>query len=217
MPKRKRTTGSKSRKKTSPWTSSGGGVPRFSTLAAKSANRNVTRLSQAVLVATINVSGSANVFDAYSHALSDLPNYTEYQTVFDEYRFVAIKYTFCCSQVVNTFSTAPATVSVPTLVTCLDTDDASPPSSASLLSHDTAIIHGPTTKAMTRWVQPEAALAAYQGTFAGYAAKSRQWIQTVSSGVQHYGMKLGLYNNSSASSYNMLVFAQYYLEFRKAI
>lgn len=220
MPKRKTTSTYKVKRKRSKWASAGNGIPPAPrTLDAKTANRNITSISQTVLTQVV-LSSATNYFGAFTFALSDISNYTEYQTVFDEYRIVAVKMTACTGVVVNTNTYNGSSIvgtQVPQLITAIDTDDAATPNLNTILSHDTCKIHGVANKTFTRWLQPEVALAAYQGTFVGYAAKSKQWIQTVSSGVQHYGLKYAIVDVQAQNSQNYNFYMTYYFEFRKAI
>lgn len=205
------------RRRSSQWSSAGGGVPRFRSIVSRSANRNVTRVTQTVEKLNVSLGVGGSYFAAVNFQLSDIANVSQFQTVFDEYRITAVKLTCSFGTVVNFAPTATTIVECPIFISAIDTDDSSTPTYANLLSHDTCLIHGSTTRSFTRWLRPEVALAAYQGTFAGYGSKANQWIDTQSVNVQHYGFKLGLINVQASTSDHMIIHATYYIEFRKAV
>lgn len=140
-----------------------------------------------------NVSGTAvgEVTGALSFALSDLPGYTEFTSLYDQYRFVAVEVKF--TAVYPTYNAvASATSQWGMFYTAIDYDDATAGSSTLLRENATLIATHP-SKNVTRRVVPHSAVAEFGGgVFTSYGNKVGDWIDSSSPGVSHYGVKYAL-------------------------
>jgi hypothetical protein len=147
-------------------------------------------------------------------------------SVFDQYRIIEVSVTLV-PQCVTSFITAGTIATVaPTgvyntsvLVTAIDQDDATTPASEDVvLAHESAIIHGPFIRPMTRTFKPMVAGSVYQtGGFGGYNAESDKWIDSASNNVQHYGFKYALSHGTTAptGTVYMSVYLECKAQFRK--
>jgi hypothetical protein len=128
---------------------------------------------------------------------------------FDQYRIMDATFEFI-PQCVTSFIAAGTVATVaPTsvynhnvLVTAIDTDDANTPASENaVLTHESAIVHGPYTKTYKRSFVPALAMEIYQtGGFGGYGNRTRQWCDSASPNIQHYGIKSWRDHGTSAPS-----------------
>jgi len=166
------------------------------------------------------------ILAGYKFSVSQFPTASAFLAIFDQYRIRKISVTFM-PQIVNNFilSGTVATVvptkmyNLNTIVTAIDNDDAGTPATeASVLAHETAIMHGPFNKSVTRTFAPMIAASVYQtGGFGGYSSESGQWVDAASNAVEYYGLKWAIANGSttSATLVNMVVHVQAEVEFRK--
>ena len=80
------------------------------------------------------------------------------------------------------------------IATVIDYDDANAPASFDELRQYTNYKTVSLLKRHSRILVPAMALAAYNGTFSGYASKKYQWLDSASPNIQHYGLKIGIQN-----------------------
>ena len=141
-------------------------------------------------VTTIQQGGAALQF-----MLSDVTGYTEFTTLFDNYRVTGVELEF----VYNSTSTyadpggAPI-ASQPMVYYCIDTDDSTAPTNPSaLLERDgtKTLALGDGKAHKVRIPFPRVANAVYNGAlFTGYGqGRPGQWIDCVNPGIPHYGIK----------------------------
>lgn len=108
---------------------------------------------------------------------------------YDQYRFEAIRFTI--SPANNAIGlTTTSTTTVTPIYCVIDYDDATALGSVSAaLAYTNCVTLNP-GESVERVFRPRMALAAYNGSFGGYANSEPLWIDAASSNVQHYGIKL---------------------------
>jgi hypothetical protein len=172
--------------------------------------------------------GNGGVLASQYATIGQFPLSTSLLTVFDQYKINKVSFQFI-PQVVSSFigSGTVATVvptsiyNTPILTTCVDLDDANTPATENVvLSHATAIMHGPFIKPITRTFVPGVAVEVYQtGGFGGYSNKpsNQIWLDAASPNVQHYGIKYTLQHSPSvgASLVYMCVYISADVSFKK--
>jgi hypothetical protein len=152
----------------------------------------------------------------------DVPNYTEFTALFDQFRIDKVVVRLIFSN--NTSTTASATTECPTLQICTDNDDASTPTSSNeLLQRPECKIHqfGSTSKYGNQFLitcKPVISLAAYRASaFSAYAtAKPGQWVNCAYPTTEHYGLKFW-FDSPSATNVDigyMQIYCDYYLSFK---
>lgn len=140
-------------------------------------------------------------------AMSSFPKATAFLNVFDQYRIMDATVEFI-PQCVTSFIAAGTVATVaPTnvynhniLTTCIDTDDVNAPANENtILTHESAVVHGPFIRPYKRSFVPAVAHEVYQtGGFGGYANRTHQWCDAASNAIQHYGIKHGLIRGTTA-------------------
>jgi len=135
-----------------------------------------------------------DVLLALAFRLDDLPDYTEFTNMFDQFCILGVK-------VRVTPRANNNTITVPNfgngiLYAAKDSSDISLPASLQVLrEYQTIMEFSTTTLTNRKWNikhSPRIAVAAYAGAFNGYSAPSLTWIDTQSPSVQHYGIKFGI-------------------------
>lgn len=130
---------------------------------------------------TINTNG-------WDFFLSQLPNYTEFTNLYNEYKIARVKVKFIYSANNQPVTTLANITALPTIYTAVDTNDSVAPTAVSdLLQYKTFKAHR-ADKPFSVYFKPNYAVAAYSGAFTSYAA-SAGWIDTSSVNVKHYGLK----------------------------
>lgn len=163
----------------------------------------------------------------WKFSLSDLPNYTEFTTLYDQYQIAGVKVKFIPNNtqisIARLYDNGTgsnvqyAAAGVPQCITVLDYDDASALSAkGDYLQYQNCRMFNAVTP-HKRYFRPHIASAVYQSAvFNGFANHKRSWIDVASASVEHYGMKM--YMDSSALTINGLIAYQlyftYYLKFK---
>jgi len=147
-----------------------------------------------------------DVFVALAFQLSDLPDYTEFTNLFDQYCIVGV-------QIRISPRTNNGGAIGPTFLYGLkDLSDAAIPSSLQQFrEYQTVKEYTVTTQTNTPWtikVSPRVALGTYAGSvFTGYSSPGMTWQGSQTPTTQHYGLKLaipaGVSGSSNQWSYDM--------------
>jgi hypothetical protein len=150
--------------------------------------------------------------------LDDLPNYTEFTSLFDQYRIAKVKLefipTFNCSNLYDMQNGNPL---VPNIQSAIDYDDISLANEDAILQYQTRVLTRG-EQIHTRTLKPKPQIAAYNSALAfGYAsAATNPWIDTSSPDVPHYGLKVYIdpVTLNETSTWLYRVIATYWLEVR---
>jgi len=157
------------------------------------------------VLTTFNTSTSTYVENNWAFTLTGLNDYSNLTSVFDQY---------CIYSVAASFSVdglSPVGVSI-SLLTALDFDNVAAvgPVGIAGFSNCSETLIGPSSS-LVRYVKPCIALAAYTGTFTGYATQ-RCWLNCSSPSILHYGLRsVGLQTNAS---FTVRVVFEYVVGFR---
>lgn len=175
----------------------------------------------AVSAQFINCKGVAHAFK-----LNDLPNYTEFTTLFDAYRFKGVKLEFVPIYNSHEINEGPASalddrLGMPIMTFARDYDDANAPASEdTLLQYATNRRLQLSTRKSIYIASPRCANLVFKDgiTPVGYSeAKSNQWIDSANPDVLHYGLKYYLPTENLSKIVYIRVYATYYLEFKRVI
>ncbi len=133
-------------------------------------------------------STTAPVAGALVFTLSQMPGYTNLQSLFDRYRIMSVDVTF--QPYLNQEMTTTSPPTIPRLHTCIDFDDESVPGSqAELMKYGTyaAVV---SNHPLRRRFVPRAALQVFNGVTTGYGeAEAHKWLDCANAAIPHYGLK----------------------------
>lgn len=135
---------------------------------------------------TINYVTSNSGVDTFKNvafALADLPNYTEFTNLYDQYQIQSIKYT-----ILPRFNSVSISDGVPETWTIVDKDGTIPTSLSGFLQYQNLRIkRGASTH--IRVFKPTPLVNVYNGLTAGYSSPSKSiWIDTANATVPHWGL-----------------------------
>lgn len=149
---------------------------------------------------------------AFLFRLSDLPNVTEFTSLYDQYMIKSVKLHFVNEQTMTSLGAAQTTT--PYFYVVRDFDDAATLSTvnAALQYQDVRMV--PFYRSHTMTVKPQIALAAYSGAFSSYSA-ANPWIDCNSPSVEYYGVKLIIQQNIANNIGGWRLWATYKIAFRR--
>ena len=156
-------------------------------------------------------SGTAADFNtAYSFQLNDLPGYTEFTGLFDQYCIAKVEIRFIPIQTV-----ANPTASESLLYTVIDYDDTTLITAVDCQQYGDCKITRVTDE-QKRTFTPHVAAAFYGGSlFNAYGNMAAQWVDCTSPAVPHYGIKAVISaDNSSLVSNSFWVICRYFIKLR---
>jgi hypothetical protein len=148
---------------------------------------------------TLNNTGN---FYATAFTFQQVIQYNSFVVIFDQYRIDSIECWIYLKEAGNT----GATIGLQ-FYSVVDYDNAQTPSNLSTLQQYTNVVCTPLTNGhYVKW-KPHVANALYSGSaFTDYGNIPSSWIDSASSDVAHYGIKLGVENTAtSALHMNMIV------------
>jgi hypothetical protein len=164
----------------------------------------------------ILASSSARSDTAYYFGLNGVDNVSNFANLFDQYRIDCIVAHIVPSNNAIQVPTQSTTEFV-NLYCVIDYDDATSLSSTpSYREYDNCIELSP-GESCKRVFQPRASLSAYAaGAFGAYSNVGGMWIDTASTSVQHYGLKIGVppCDTSQTILQSWKLIFEYYVSFR---
>jgi len=153
-------------------------------------NKHISGLQKITIQATqqdtdaVNTSTTVPVYNAqYFTLASNVPNYTSYTSIFDEYKIDMVEIWVSLPGLAPVASTVRGEFS-----TAVDYDDANTPTSISTVSDKQNSLTTTIDQSHYHKWQPKFAVGAYSSTFVSFASETG-WLDCGSPNVQHYGFK----------------------------
>jgi hypothetical protein len=165
--------------------------------------------------ATITASGSFPANATYNFSLSLAGVNSGF---FDRYMIEAIRFTITPQN--NAVGLLGPTVAYTDLYCVIDYDDSTALTTlASAQGYGNCVRLSP-GESLERTFAPRIAISAYNGAFGAYANQRAQWIDSVSTTVQHYGVKIfvpatGIVGQTTLQSWDVNV--EYFIRFKNVI
>lgn len=140
--------------------------------------------------ALLKSSQLANVFENFTFKLEDVPNYTEFTALYDQYCIKGVSITIMPRY--NIAAPTPdggvsATGQVPQTWSILDYDGSFPTTEAGMLQYQNLKMQKGTSW-HKRYVVPAVSAEIFNGITTAYAPKKRVFIDTANPDVKHYGI-----------------------------
>lgn len=169
----------------------------------------------------ITTTGLSTEAGYFNFQMSDLPSYSEFTALYDQYKLKMVKIYFVPFTMDNS-STAGAVTDATQwqcLYTAIDSNGVSTPTSINQLRQYQTCRFTRMGKVHKRVIYPKPATELYNGVApSAYATAPSAWINTSYSGVPHYGLKWAFDNaTSDINSKFFRVEAVYYMVFRQVL
>jgi hypothetical protein len=165
--------------------------------------------------AEIVASASSRSDTSYYFGLNGIDNVSYFAALFDQYRIDCVVVHIVPSNNAIQVPTQSTTEFV-NLYAVIDYDDATALSSTpAYREYDNCIELAP-GESCKRIFQPRISLSAYSGAFGAYSNIGGMWLDTASTAVQHYGMKIGVppCDASQTILQSWKLIFEYYISFR---
>lgn len=152
-----------------------------------------TRLTD-ITASISNLGVQTNIATAYQFNLNQLPNTSEFTTLFDQYKIKSAKITFVPggnNALISPLSGVSSSFGFGRFLSAIDYDDATAPSAETdLLQYQSLKITNP-MQTHTRTLSPKVLAAIYQSAIAtSYESRNAPWIDVGNPAVPHYGLKV---------------------------
>jgi len=141
------------------------------------------------------------IFGVQAFNFSQFNDYTEYASVFDQYKLEMIEVT------IHPRSGAPGTgFDAGLLTSVIDLNDVTAPVSLPVLQDYATQCTTRGWEGQIRTFRPAASqMYFYSGGLTGYGPAAAPWLDTASSAVQHFGLKVGITATTTALSFDVTV------------
>jgi hypothetical protein len=156
-----------------------------------------------------NLSAVAETQIGIYFALSQMPNYTSWTSIFDQYCIPVAVLQIRASENVSTVAQGGP---MPRIYSVLDHDDANVITVAQAKAYSSCKEQR-LVDSVTRVVYPRVATAAYSGAFTSFS-NERRWIDAASPSVQHYGAKVSIEADTRSTVGEYLIRYTVYYAFR---
>lgn len=162
-------------------------MPMFNNVIARD-NRPYVIMQTSAQGTVLQTGNAAPSFLGKKWTSADILQFSSFASVFDQYKIDFIEAWLV--------PFGPGTVAgynaVGKLYSVIDYDDANTPTSiAGLQQYENCVTTRYTDGHYIKF-KPHIAEAAYAGAFTGFANKPSSWIDVASTGVEHYGLKVGV-------------------------
>lgn len=214
MPYKKKSTYNRKKK---PYKKKKWGVPRLPIVRA-----DYSCMLRKSTVPIISNQSSGAVLGGIKFALSDCLNFTNFTSLFDQYRInaVVVKFIPHMSEMMNKpyddTTTPNATQTIPNLCVAIDRDDAAAPTSYDEVKQRAKSRIVKATRPLTFKFRPSRLIATYDSGLANAYTidTSKRWINSNSPNLNHFGLKYALEDCTPASAFIYEVEVMYYVSFK---
>lgn len=153
--------------------------------------------SQQVIAASTDSFGiKTNALQAFQFALSNVPNNTEFTSLYDQYCIKAVKVQIrpkhSSDELITQGGAAFPSGNTGLLASILDYDDGTNPADLNTMLQYQNFKETRTYQLHTRYFKPKVSDALHRSgtTASAYSPKSNQWIDCTTADVLHYGIKI---------------------------
>jgi hypothetical protein len=168
----------------------------------------IVHMAKIVEKTNIVTSTTSAVFRSFAFSASECSDIAEMASVFDQYRLDRVDIRI----VPNVTELLTSTPNLGRNYSVIDFDDANAFTSMTDPLDYNNCLAWEITDPICITLRPRLAVAAYAGTFTGFANSRPMWIDAASSGVEHYGVKLAF--GAMTTSITYTVTCKYYLVWR---
>lgn len=168
-------------------------------------------------LAYFNVIGGSPAYTGMSFSLSDLPNYSEFTALYDQYTITGVKLTFMWSMTEATNTNGGP--GAPTMFLCRDYDDANTPASIDELMQRPFTKTRRIDRPFSIFLRPRPSLETFNGALtSAYSVPNKApWIDVNNPSVPFYGLKyiMNPYGGTVGLIYGTVtIVCKYYLKFK---
>lgn len=170
---------------------------------------------------SIQAKALTTTYGATYFSLDQVPGYTEFTALFDQYRITRVIAHFwpTALSVTNTNSSSTIVNVPPRIVHAIDYDDSVAPTSVNEVREYSTARTNYSTEKFTRDFKPAVSRVVYEGvSSSGYSPDWDVWVSTNDPTVPHYGLKwaLGSVGTSGAdNAFGYVMEVEFFMEFKQ--
>lgn len=158
----------------------------------------------------ITASNSSDQVVSFEFALSGLPSYTEFTTLYDQYMIKGAKFTL-----IPRFNVAnSANVDLPSQVFSILDFDGTPPTTLNQMMQYENLKMTRGTDLHKRYLKPAVLPQVYNGITTGYSMKKNVWLDCSNDSIPHYGATVCIPQVNSLESIKYDLKVELYLAFK---
>lgn len=161
-----------------------------------------------------NVNLVSDTFVTIAFKLSDLPDFADFTSLYDQYRINKVVLNFRRTNDYSNQAALAAGIRSSMLYTIIDHDDIGVPTLAEMRQYANCK-EWSTDRDHSRATVPAVLVQNYETSIAtAYTPKFKQWVSTTDPGTQHFGMKVCLHMNDNTPATNatiIIITAKYYI------
>lgn len=164
---------------------------------------------EGIITSFLTTSASIPTFSATSFSVAGLDQISNLTAIFDQYMIEQLE-VWMIPLGLGTVNQVG--VGGGTYCTVVDYDDANALTTYAQAEDYTNACTSPQSEAQYRRFVPHVAIAAYSGTFTSFSNTESCWIDSASTGVQHYGFKVAAQSSNVSAVYQLVI--RYHLAWR---
>jgi len=192
--------------------------PRITKAVSKYNNNHIfyVKRTYELTPVVLNDHTGADQAAGVAFTLDQLPNYTEFTNLFDQYQITGILVRFLWSNNNSQFAFSQYVNDLKPWYFTSDKDDATTPASINaMLERPNTQIRRPLGEHKL-FFRPGVATAVYKGAFTGYGqAKKGTWLDCSNADIQHFALKYYIQSQGPANyTPTLFMYATYYMKFR---
>lgn len=156
-------------------------------------------------------SSTVDVFGAFSFQLDDIPNYTEFAALYDQYKITGIKLMFIPDQTVS--DSTGSVLTTANFIHVVDFDDETVPTSTNQLFEYQNVKINNFNRTVIRYFKPSMATGIYNGSAIVTGGNRKAgWIDTSVVTIPHYGFKYAMTASTASRLQTFRVYAKFYIK-----
>lgn len=154
------------------------------------------------------LAGGAAVGSAYNFQLGQVPSFTEFTGLYDQYQIKAVKLTL-----IPRYTEVSLGATQGNMWSVLDQDDSLAPANLDTLLQYQNVKRTRMNQIHSRYIKPSVATEVYAtGIASAYAPRRNVWLDCTTAAIEHYGIKFWFDSRVSNTIFDMQV--KYYLAFK---
>jgi len=192
------------------WNLRSGAFPNLNLFKSATGGGQVYSIVAQTAAATLmTTSNSVITFGSQAFALSGLNNVAGYTAVFDQYKITKIE---AWIYAIESATVGEPVLGAATWLSVVDYDDNTALASYNKGTDYKTCYQSNLTDGHYRCFVPHVAVAVYSGTFTSFKNEVADWIDSASTGVQHYGIKTA--SNITPNPVTVQAIYRYHVSFR---
>lgn len=178
---------------------------------SRAVRQKVYNFTRSCTLTDLSGSDVSDVFGGLSFNLGQLPNYTEFTNLFDQFRICGIRLEIIPKYTSVDLNPLATTVAMPNIHTVIDYNDIATPGNLEVLLQYPNYKRTRGNAVHKRYFKPAVLASNYEGAVtSAYTSKWGQWLDSIDYPTVHYGLRYGIDQSFTGARYR--VYAKFYIQ-----